>query len=90
MNDALIVVLQCMRPYESSWPGEEKHEELVQVRVKVYNVFCAQVGASNELPESEELDALYDRFLIRRHVAQVCPDSARPILWSHKFSLLLG
>lgn len=30
-----------------------------------------QVGASNELPESEELDALYDRFLIRRNVAQV-------------------
>ncbi|KAI3438742.1 hypothetical protein D9Q98_001161 [Chlorella vulgaris] len=29
------------------------------------------VGASNELPESEELDALYDRFLIRRNVAQV-------------------
>lgn len=29
------------------------------------------VGASNELPESEELDALYDRFLIRRQVAQV-------------------
>ena len=29
------------------------------------------VGASNELPESEELDALYDRFLIRRTVAQV-------------------
>ena len=30
-----------------------------------------QVGASNELPESEELDALYDRFLIRREVRQV-------------------
>ena len=30
-----------------------------------------QVGASNELPESEELDALYDRFLIRRRVGQV-------------------
>ena len=30
-----------------------------------------QVGASNELPESEELDALYDRFLIRRRVSQV-------------------
>lgn len=30
-----------------------------------------QVGASNELPESEELDALYDRFLIRRKVGQV-------------------
>jgi MoxR-like ATPase len=29
------------------------------------------VGASNELPESEELDALYDRFLFRRQVAQV-------------------
>lgn len=29
------------------------------------------VGASNELPESEELDALYDRFLIRRTVSQV-------------------
>jgi MoxR-like ATPase len=31
------------------------------------------VGASNELPESEELDALYDRFLIRRLVSQVTP-----------------
>jgi hypothetical protein len=30
-----------------------------------------QVGASNELPESEELDALYDRFLFRRHVSRV-------------------
>jgi hypothetical protein len=29
------------------------------------------VGASNELPESEELDALYDRFLLRRQVSQV-------------------
>ena len=29
------------------------------------------VGASNELPESEELDALYDRFLIRKSVNQV-------------------
>ena len=29
------------------------------------------MGASNELPESEELDALYDRFLIRRQVSQV-------------------
>ncbi len=31
------------------------------------------VGASNELPESEELDALYDRFLVRRQVNQVSP-----------------
>lgn len=29
------------------------------------------VAASNELPESEELDALYDRFLIRCNVRQV-------------------
>lgn len=29
------------------------------------------VGASNELPESEELDALYDRFLFRKTVNQV-------------------
>ena len=29
------------------------------------------VGASNELPESEELDALYDRFLLRSSVEQV-------------------
>lgn len=40
------------------------------------------VGASNELPESEELDALYDRFLIRKHVAQV--SSAQ----LHKLALL--
>eukprot|EP00873_Tetraselmis_striata_P036178 jgi/Tetstr1/456442/TSEL_043170.t1 len=29
------------------------------------------VAASNELPESEDLDALYDRFLFRREVQQV-------------------
>lgn len=29
------------------------------------------VAASNELPESEELDALYDRFLLRSQVQQV-------------------
>jgi len=34
------------------------------------------VGASNELPESEELDALYDRFLLRRQVSQVSTGSA--------------
>jgi MoxR-like ATPase len=34
------------------------------------------VGASNELPESEELDALYDRFLLRRQVSQVSTASA--------------
>lgn len=31
----------------------------------------AVIGASNELPESEELDALFDRFLLRVHVGSV-------------------
>eukprot|EP00201_Polytomella_parva_P012778 CAMPEP_0175061122 /NCGR_PEP_ID=MMETSP0052_2-20121109/13411_1 /TAXON_ID=51329 ORGANISM="Polytomella parva, Strain SAG 63-3" /NCGR_SAMPLE_ID=MMETSP0052_2 /ASSEMBLY_ACC=CAM_ASM_000194 /LENGTH=437 /DNA_ID=CAMNT_0016326945 /DNA_START=32 /DNA_END=1341 /DNA_ORIENTATION=- len=31
------------------------------------------VGASNELPEGEELEALFDRFLLRRRVSQVTP-----------------
>ena len=34
----------------------------------------AVVGASNELPEGEELDALYDRFLLRLHVGPVSKD----------------
>ncbi|KAL6782059.1 hypothetical protein ACKKBF_B10515 [Auxenochlorella protothecoides x Auxenochlorella symbiontica] len=40
------------------------------------------VGASNELPESEELDALYDRFLLRRQVAQVSPAGLMELLSS--------
>ncbi len=36
----------------------------VRVRVPLISL----VGASNELPESEELDALYDRFLVRKQV----------------------
>ena len=38
------------------------------------------VGASNELPESEELDALYDRFLLRSSVEQVSSGSLRGLL----------
>lgn len=34
------------------------------------------VAASNELPESEELDALYDRFLVRKEVKQVSAGGA--------------
>ena len=34
----------------------------------------AVVGASNELPEGEELDALFDRFLLRLHVGPVSKD----------------
>ncbi len=33
------------------------------------------VGASNEMPENEDLDALYDRFLLRR----LCSRSAGPL-----------
>ncbi len=35
----------------------------------------AVIGASNELPESEELDALFDRFLLRLHVGSVSKDA---------------
>lgn len=38
---------------------------------RVHVPLLTMVGASNELPESEELDALYDRFLVRRSVKQV-------------------
>jgi MoxR-like ATPase len=38
------------------------------------------VGASNELPESEELDALYDRFLLRSSVEQVSAGSLAGLL----------
>ncbi|MDC1215576.1 AAA family ATPase [bacterium] len=38
------------------------------------------VGASNELPESEELDALYDRFLLRSCVEQVSSSALSGLL----------
>ena len=38
------------------------------------------MGASNELPESEELDALYDRFLVRREVRQVSAANLNALL----------
>lgn len=41
----------------------------------------AVIGASNELPEGEELDALFDRFLLRLHVVPVTKEA---------FSALLG
>lgn len=41
----------------------------------------AVIGASNELPESEELDALFDRFLLRVHVGSVSKEG---------FSSLIG
>eukprot|EP00798_Chlamydomonas_sp_ICE-L_P023710 gene23710-9251_t len=47
-------------------------------RVKV--PLLSVVGASNELPESEELDALYDRFLVRREVKQVSASGVAEML----------
>jgi MoxR-like ATPase len=38
------------------------------------------VGASNELPEGEELDALYDRFLLRLYVGPVSDDGLDALL----------
>jgi MoxR-like ATPase len=35
----------------------------------------AVIGASNELPDSEELDALFDRFLVRLHVGSVSKEA---------------
>ena len=40
----------------------------------------AVVGASNELPEGEELDALFDRFLLRLHVDPVSKDAFPDLL----------
>lgn len=40
----------------------------------------AVIGASNELPEGEELDALFDRFLLRLHVGPVTKDGFRDLL----------
>jgi MoxR-like ATPase len=37
------------------------------------------VGASNEMPESEELDALYDRFLLRRSVRPLSQAGVRQL-----------
>lgn len=47
-------------------------------RVKV--PLITMVGASNELPESEELDALYDRFLVRKAVRQVTASGVATML----------
>jgi len=42
-----------------------------RMRVKLW---CT-VAASNELPDTDELDALYDRFLLRRYVRRISPQA---------------
>ncbi|KAK3246417.1 hypothetical protein CYMTET_44048 [Cymbomonas tetramitiformis] len=57
------------------------NERLFDNGTERYEVpLLCMVGASNELPESEELDALYDRFLIRRAVEPVSSENLRDLL----------
>ena len=47
---------------------------------RVKTPLTAVVGASNELPEGEELDALFDRFLLRLHVDPVSSEGFSDLL----------
>ena len=47
---------------------------------RVPTPLVAVIGASNELPEGEELDALFDRFLLRLHVGPVSKDAFPQLL----------
>jgi MoxR-like ATPase len=47
---------------------------------RVSTPLIAVVGASNELPEAGELDALFDRFLLRLHVGPVTADAFPELL----------
>jgi MoxR-like ATPase len=47
---------------------------------RVASPLVAVIGASNELPEGEELDALFDRFLLRLHVGPVSKEGFTPLL----------
>lgn len=48
--------------------------------VRIKTPLICVIGASNELPEQGELDALYDRFLLRMHVDPVSEDGFRQLL----------
>ena len=47
---------------------------------RVKTPLAAVIGASNELPEGEELDALYDRFLIRYEIGPVSDEGFHDLL----------
>lgn len=49
-------------------------------KVRVKTPLVAVIGASNELPREDELDALYDRFLLRLHVGPVSQDGFPALL----------
>ena len=48
--------------------------------VRVDVPLIALIGASNELPDSDELEALYDRFIFRRAVSQVSDEGLSRML----------
>lgn len=48
--------------------------------VRTKTPLVAVIGASNELPEGEELDALFDRFLLRLHVGPVTKEAFPSLL----------
>jgi MoxR-like ATPase len=49
------------------------------------------IGASNELPTTEELDALFDRFLIRFYLNYVSDDHFKDLLrYEHKYDPILS
>jgi MoxR-like ATPase len=47
---------------------------------RVRTPLVAVIGASNELPQGEELEAMYDRFLLRLHVGPVSKEGFRELL----------
>lgn len=47
---------------------------------RVKTPLAAVIGASNELPEGDELDALYDRFLLRFEIGPVSDEGFRDLL----------
>ncbi len=47
---------------------------------RIKTPLIAVIGASNEIPEGEELAALYDRFLLRMHVEPVSRDAFPALL----------
>lgn len=49
-------------------------------RQRIKTPLVAVVAASNELPEGEELDALYDRFLLRVHVGSVSGEGFKDLI----------
>jgi MoxR-like ATPase len=47
---------------------------------RIRTPLVAVIGASNELPEGEELDALFDRFLLRLHIGPVSKEAFPALL----------